>query len=211
MSEEKIHAICKICPGEFTGCEMDKPDCWIVQGSFALDQVKSLEAERDQLKGKVKTGDDFFKIDEQLIKNLNEYISKLESRLAEADLQGKVRDFHLKFNFTANPINEKPTLIPIGLAMKRLKFLRKEVDELEEAEQLGDMVKIADALGDILYFVYGNAVAYGIPMIPVFNEIHRSNMTKSPCLDKDGKATKGEGYSPPDIVKALRGVVGNEV
>jgi len=211
MSEEKIHAICKICPGEFTGCEMDKPDCWIVQGSFALDQVKSLEAERDQLKGKVKTGDDFFKIDEQLIKNLNEYISKLESRLAEADLQGKVREFHLKFNFTANPVNEKPTLIPIGLAMKRLKFLRKEVDELEEAEQLGDMVKIADALGDILYFVYGNAVAYGIPMIPVFNEIHRSNMTKSPCLDKDGKATKGEGYSLPDIVKALRGVVGNEV
>jgi predicted HAD superfamily Cof-like phosphohydrolase len=129
----------------------------------------------------------------------------LERRLAEADLQGKVRDFHLKFNFTANPVNEKPTLIPIGLAMKRLKFLQKEIDELEEAEQLGDLVKIADALGDILYFVYGNAVAYGIPIIPIFNEIHRSNMTKNPCLDKDGKAIKGLDYSPPDIEKALRG------
>ena len=69
-----------------------------------------------------------------------------------------------------------------------------------------DLIKIADAIGDILYFVYGDAVAYGIPVIPVFNEIHRSNMTKSPCLDKDGKAVKGLDYSPPNLEKALRGV-----
>jgi hypothetical protein len=56
MSEKNIHAICKICPGEFTGCEMDNPDCWIVQGSFALDQVKALEAERDTLKELLKEG-----------------------------------------------------------------------------------------------------------------------------------------------------------
>ena len=77
--------------------------------------------------------------------------------------QELVRDFHLKFNFTANPVNEVPTLISIDLAQKRLRFLRHEVDELEEAEQLGDLVKIADALGDILYFIYGNAVAMVSP------------------------------------------------
>lgn len=165
-------------------------DMDIIQG------VESLEAECAEWK----------RVGNKDVKHRDEKIKALESALREADLQEKVRQFHLKFNFTANPVNEKPTLIPITLAMKRLKFLRSEVDELEEAEQLGDMVGIADALGDIAYFTYGNAVAYGIPLSKVFSEIHRSNMTKSPCLDKDGKATKGADYSPPDISGVLRHV-----
>ena len=53
-------------------------------------------------------------------------------------------------------------------------------------------IKIADALADLLYFIYGTAVAYGIDMESVFLEIHRSNMTKiRPAGGGDKKAVKG--------------------
>jgi hypothetical protein len=89
MGEQNIHAICKICPGEFTGCEMDKPDCWIVQGSFALDQIKSLEAERDQFK--------------EAFKKQALYSGELESRLAEAETSLKIANEGL---FTSNKITD---------------------------------------------------------------------------------------------------------
>jgi predicted HAD superfamily Cof-like phosphohydrolase len=123
--------------------------------------------------------------------------------------QQMVRDFHAKFNFTANPISEEPKLLPLPIFEKRLQFIRDEVDELVDAmyeKDLSDrerVVKIADALADITYLVYGNAVAHGIDLEAVFAEVHRSNMTKSPSLDVDGKASKGPDYSPPQLEHIL--------
>ena len=170
-----------------------------------LERIIEWKTERDTFKEQLEHRE---LVDPVIVKHWKDRAEAAESRVAEADLQGKVRDFHLKFNFTANPTNENPTLIPIELARRRFWLLLKEVDELEEAMEAEDLIKIANAIGDILYFVYGDAVAYGIPVIPVFNEIHRSNMTKSPCLDKDVRAVKGLNYSPPNLEKALRGVVG---
>jgi predicted HAD superfamily Cof-like phosphohydrolase len=54
----------------------------------------------------------------------------------------------------------------------------------EEAKELGDantMVDYLDAVGDLLYVVFGSAVAAGLSAEAVtaaFSEIHRSNMTK---------------------------------
>lgn len=118
-----------------------------------------------------------------------------EQRLVEA--------FHKKFKFTANPVNEVPTPIPQYLAKRRLQFMREEIRELRDATEARDIIAIADALADILYFTYGTAVAYGIDMTPIFAEVHRSNMTKSPTLGKDGKATKGPGYEFPKIARLL--------
>jgi len=107
MSEKNIHAICKICPGEFTGCDMDKPDCWIVQGSFALDQVKALEAERDTFKKQL---DKCYEIRDSLAKGWGNQCKKTEvaeSRLAEAEkhFRGCVDEFE-NIRDTSNSLEE---------------------------------------------------------------------------------------------------------
>ena len=119
--------------------------------------------------------------------------------------QEMVSDFHRKFNFTANPLNEKPRLIPKYIARKRIKFLRQEVREFNEAVNRGDIIEIADALADIGYLLIGNCVAYGIDFEKIFAEIHRSNMSKERTMDRDGKAVKGPNYSPPNLKLIIEG------
>jgi len=106
-----------------------------------------------------------------------------------------VKYFHKKFGFT---INETPSFYDDNIQDERLGILREEVDEYESALKSRDIVKVADALGDILYVLYGTCVAHGIDIVPVFLEIHRSNMTKE-SPGRIGKAVKGANYSPPDI------------
>lgn len=61
-------------------------------------------------------------------------------------------------------------------------LLREEVREYEEAMRDSDLVGVADALGDITVVVFGAFRRHGISdekAIKIFNEIHRSNMSKT--------------------------------
>lgn len=60
----------------------------------------------------------------------------------------------------------------------RLKLIEEEVSELKEALSASDTVEIMDALGDILYVVYGAGAALGIDLDNIFGLIHKSNMSK---------------------------------
>lgn len=87
--------------------------------------------------------------------------------------------------------------IPEDLRDIRAELLREEFeDEYLPAVAEGDLVKIGDALGDMACVISGTALTYGIPLDPVTDEIHRSNMTKEPS---PGKFIKGPGYTPPNI------------
>lgn len=114
-----------------------------------------------------------------------------------------------EFNATFGaPVNETPTLLSNDEAGLRWLLIYEENNELMEAMMNGDLVGIADALGDLLYVVNGAGVAYGIDLEPVFNEIHRSNMTKrnpdgSVSYRDDGKILKPEGYEPPQLLPIL--------
>ncbi|TDE99183.1 hypothetical protein EXU48_02070 [Occultella glacieicola] len=71
-----------------------------------------------------------------------------------------------------------------------------------------DTVATADALGDLVYVVYGMAIECGIPLEHVLAEIHRSNLSKlgadgRPILREDGKILKGPAYTPPDLAGVL--------
>lgn len=70
---------------------------------------------------------------------------------------------------------------------------------------IANIVEAADAFADLLYVVLGGAVAWGIDVNKVFEEVHRSNMTK--FIDgyrrADGKWVKGPSYTPADIEAAL--------
>jgi len=121
--------------------------------------------------------------------------------------QAMVRAFHKKFGFTTN---DTPVLIDPELGLVRHMHTIKEMDELEAAIVEENLVEIADALGDVLYFIYGTGAAYGIDLQQVFAEIHRSNMTKDrpdPNVYVDAKAVKGPNYTPPDIASIINGGV----
>lgn len=67
------------------------------------------------------------------------------------------------------------------------------------------IVDAADAIADLLYVVYGAAIAWGIRIDPVFGEVHSSNMSK--FIDghrrEDGKWQKGPSYKPARIKEVL--------
>ena len=117
-----------------------------------------------------------------------------------------VREFHEVFNLT---ISESPTLdLADGLIDLRVALIEEEVGELRQAVTQLDLVEVADALGDIVYVVFGAALAFGIDLDRVLAEIHRSNMSKlditgSPVLRPDGKVLKGPNYSPPNLQPVL--------
>merc|ERR1712216_199730 len=52
-----------------------------------------------------------------------------------------------------------------------------------------DMVETIDALGDILYVVYGAGGAFGINLDRAFELIHKSNMTKLCKTEDEAKET----------------------
>jgi predicted HAD superfamily Cof-like phosphohydrolase len=92
----------------------------------------------------------------------------------------------------------------------RHRLMAEENDEYLEAAQRGDLVEIADALGDMMYILCGTIIEHGLQhkIEAVFDEIQRSNMSKlgengKPIYREDGKVMKGPNYFKPDFSKIL--------
>lgn len=71
------------------------------------------------------------------------------------------------------------------------------------------MVTVADALADIIVVCVGMALELGIPLDRVWAEVQRSNLAKraadgSVRRRPDGKVLKPDGWTPPDIERALQ-------
>merc|ERR1712178_556018 len=71
----------------------------------------------------------------------------------------------------------------------RLKLIEEEVKELADAMKEKDMVETFDALGDILYVVYGAGGAFGLDLDRAFDLIHKSNMTKLCKTEEEAQET----------------------
>lgn len=100
----------------------------------------------------------------------------------------------------------------LGLDKIKLRFnlMDEENEEYLEAAQNGDLVEVADALGDMLYILCGTILEHGLQykIEAVFNEIQRSNMSKlgtdgRPIYREDGKVMKGPNYFEPNISEIL--------
>jgi predicted HAD superfamily Cof-like phosphohydrolase len=98
---------------------------------------------------------------------------------------------------------DQPKMLSKRRARLRQSLLEEEVKELREANNILD---VADAVCDILYITYGTAHEYGISdrLVMLFDEVHRSNMSKmgpdgKPVFRKDGKVLKPETYSEPKL------------
>lgn len=81
-------------------------------------------------------------------------------------------------------------------------------DAVARDDHTRDTVEVADALGDLVYVIYGMALELGIPMRDVLAEIQASNLSKlgadgKPIYREDGKVLKGPNYFRPDIASVL--------
>lgn len=117
-----------------------------------------------------------------------------------------VQEFHRAFGLG---VKEQPT-VDLKTEKIRLRFelMKEENEEYLEAAVRGDMVEVADALGDMLYILCGTIIEHGMQdkIAEVFDEIQRSNMSKlgedgKPVYREDGKVLKGPNYSAPDLEK----------
>jgi len=140
--------------------------------------------------------------------------------------QEMVREFHEVFR---HPTPGELTPVDDATADLRVELIREEFEELlvalsgveanvttriwnhggsTDLPYEPDLVEIADALGDLIYVVYGAAICHGIDLDAVVAEIHRSNMSKlgedgQPIRREDGKTLKGPDFFPPDSAGVL--------
>jgi predicted HAD superfamily Cof-like phosphohydrolase len=107
-------------------------------------------------------------------------------------------------------MSDAPTNIPMERHRLRFNLMAEENVEYLEACTAGDVVEIADALGDMLYILMGTALEHGMQdhLEKIFSEIHRSNMSKmgedgKPIRREDGKILKGPNYFRPNIKQII--------
>ena len=119
-----------------------------------------------------------------------------------------VEAFHNAFGIQNN--QEPTTAIDRDELLLRYKLMREENEEYLDAAMNGDIVEVADALGDQLYILCGTLLKHGLQdkIAEVFQEIQRSNMSKlgadgQPIYREDGKVMKGENYFRPNIKSIL--------
>lgn len=123
-----------------------------------------------------------------------------------------IREFMDKYK---QPRADRPALPDFETRIFRWQLLKEEYNEYfsseftiidgdfaEEMEM--DIPRIADALADMVYVIYGTAETYGIPLDRVIAEVHRSNMTKTASGPMQ-KPVKGPDYQPPRIAEILGG------
>tara|TARA_Y100000780_G_scaffold232443_1_gene263962 strand:+ start:6033 stop:6404 length:372 start_codon:yes stop_codon:yes gene_type:complete len=101
---------------------------------------------------------------------------------------------------------------PIGRSQKNMdlgwNLIHEEYHEvLEEIQNRSmdevNMMDLTEELADLQYVINYMAVVNNLPLMEVFEEKHRANMSKvgndgNPVLREDGKILKGPNYQPPN-------------
>ena len=119
-----------------------------------------------------------------------------------------VEKFHDTFGI---PNKYSPTAtIEDSLIDLRFRLMAEENEEYLEAAKSGNLVEVADALGDMMYILCGTILSHGMQhkIEEVFEEIQRSNMSKlgedgQPIYREDGKVLKGPNYFKPNIKRII--------
>ena len=133
--------------------------------------------------------------------------------LPEKTTLEQVAEFHTIYDC---PINNVVTICDESLNKLRVKTLREEVSELEEALANREAIEVLDALLDLQYFLDGTFLALGFHSVKstAFAEVHRSNLSKLdeqgiPIRREDGKILKGPNFSPPNLQPFVDSLIPN--
>lgn len=148
-------------------------------------------------------------------------VTELQARMTEmveAQLHRRVATFYAEV--VGRPFAGGPPQVPEeGELLAKLRLVVEECMELvyaagydHEDDELKrnrgfapDLVQIAGSCAGIMSAVQGLALACGIHLPPVIDEVHRSDMAKvGGQLDARGKFRRPGGWTPPDIAGVLR-------
>jgi predicted HAD superfamily Cof-like phosphohydrolase len=110
------------------------------------------------------------------------------SKFSTPDSINSVAEFHETFN---HPILDAPQIPSPERCQLRVDLIAEELDELRQAIADGNMVEVADALADIQYVLSGAVLEFGLAdkFKTLFDEVHRSNMSKSCNTEEEAKLT----------------------
>lgn len=100
----------------------------------------------------------------------------------------QVAEFHKTFK---HPIKDTPAIPAKERADLRVSLLAEELDELKQAIADNNLVEIADALCDLQYVLSGAILEFGLgdKFKTLFDEVHRSNMSKACKSLEEANAT----------------------
>lgn len=122
----------------------------------------------------------------------------------------RVREFMEAMGQGLNlPFSSKAINLRIGLIEEEYTEVCEEVyDNLanltpKDNDKI-DRKALTKELADMLYVIYGFGLTFGLPLQEVFEEVHKSNMSKldeygQPIFREDGKVLKGPNYKSPDL------------
>lgn len=104
-------------------------------------------------------------------------------------------------------VSDRPTMdIPEDVKQLRLNLMEEELKEIRQAIVNHNLNNLAKELADELYVLLGTALAFGLGdrFEKIFDEVHRSNMSKldergQPIIRPDGKVLKSARYTEADL------------
>ena len=119
----------------------------------------------------------------------------------------QVAEFHSTFQ---HPILPEPTIPHEKRCNLRVELLAEELKELQQAIKDNDMVEIADALCDLQYVLSGAILEFGLgsQFKTLFDEVHRSNMSKACENEAEALATIAhyeKNYNTKAYFKVIEG------
>jgi len=108
------------------------------------------------------------------------------------DQLNMLREFH--HTFRAHVEDEPTTDLAAEVIALRVSLVQEELDEYRKAAEAGDLVEVADGLH--------------LHAEPLFEEVHRSNMSKldeagEPIFRDDGKVLKSGRFEQPNLESIL--------
>lgn len=121
--------------------------------------------------------------------------------LTPIEPEAKVQDLRLRL------ISEELTELARSTGYE-LEIVNGTITPFVETSRPVDLIEVSDALADLMVVVLGTAVAYGVDLEPIFQEVMRSNNTKfvndlngNPTVVKNhmGKILKPATYEPPNL------------
>ncbi|MCB0617866.1 MAG: nucleoside triphosphate pyrophosphohydrolase family protein [Saprospiraceae bacterium] len=109
--------------------------------------------------------------------------------MEKLDALNQVAEFHRTFH---HPILPEPAIPSAERCRLRVNLIAEELKELERAIEDRDLVEIADALCDIQYVLSGAVLEFGLgeKFRTLFDEVQRSNMSKSCASREEAEATQ---------------------
>jgi predicted HAD superfamily Cof-like phosphohydrolase len=114
-----------------------------------------------------------------------------------------VAEFHHLFDL---PVLDEPQIPAKERCKLRLSLLKEELEELEEAIEDHDLVEVADAFCDLQYVLSGAILEFGLgeKISQLFDEVHRSNMSKACATMEEAEDTSAHYKRTKDTDSEIR-------